>query len=186
MRKLLLFGILLIGNIRLFAPGLSLQAKFEKWQYITSVYNEMIYEKELSLYAYHLGYVESRNDWRVVNKHGYMGTWQHGTRLLKEFGLNITPEKFRADSSAFPPDVQYRVLMSQIRVQTIRLKKYDSWIGQEIGGITITRSGMLAGAHLGGIGAVKAFLYSNGTIDRADANETKISDYLKEFSIYKL
>lgn len=45
---------------------------------------------------------------------------------------------------------------------------------------------MLAGCHLGGYGAVKAFIRSNGVIDRGDVNGTKISDYLQEFSIYEL
>ena len=115
-----------------------------------------------------------------------MGAFQHGTDILSDFGLDITPEASRADSSIFPPELQYRVVMAQIKVHTIQLRRFDAWIGHEVGGVVITRAGMLAACHLGGYGAVRAFIRSNGVIDRGDAYGTKISDYMREFSIYDL
>jgi hypothetical protein len=40
--------------------------------------------------------------------------------------------------------------------------------------------------HLGGLGAVKTYLLSNGEIDKDDSNGTKISHYIKEFSKYRI
>ncbi|HQK54618.1 MAG TPA: hypothetical protein PLA73_10330 [Sedimentibacter sp.] len=184
MKKLfILFGIILFC-VKLTAPPLDWWTSYEVRESHNAVYEMRLYDRELDLYAHHLGWCESRNNWKVVNKQGYMGTWQHGTELLADLGFKITPDAFRADSSIFPPELQYKVLMAQIKVQTIQLRKFDAWIGHEVAGVVITRSGMLAATHLGGIGAVRDFLYYG--IDRADSNGTRISDYLNEFSIYEL
>jgi hypothetical protein len=60
----------------------------------------------------------------------------------------------------------------------------DIYAGQKIKGIEITPSGMIAGAHLGGIGGLKNFLTSGGDNNPADANGTKIGDYVKMFAGY--
>jgi len=73
-----------------------------------------------------------------------------------------------------------------IKVNLMSLKKYEHYIGTTINGIKITRSGLLAGMHLGGLGSVKVFLLTNGKSDRHDINGTRISDYIKEFSTYKI
>jgi hypothetical protein len=177
----ILFSLLLIP---LLAPVNSWWTSYELRERHNAVYETKLYDRELDRYACHLGWVESRMNWKIVNKHGYMGTWQHGTRLLKDLGLQITPEAFTSDNSIFTPDLQYRVLKAQIKAQKIQLLRYEAWIGTEINGVTITRAGMLAGAHLGGIGAVRDFLYEG--IDRADSNGTRISQYMKEFGIYNL
>lgn len=185
MKALLLFcGLLISLNVN--APTLSWMTAFDIKYRQLEMFEEMKHQKELDRYAQHLGWKESRMNWKAVNKEGYMGTWQHGTRLLKEFGLDIRPEEFKADSSIFPPELQYKILMVQIKAQLIQLRKFCAYEGHVIGNVKITKSGMLAATHLGGIGGVKQFLYSNGVIDRADSNGTKISDYMKEFSIYNL
>jgi Ca2+-binding RTX toxin-like protein len=63
----------------------------------------------------------------------------------------------------------------------------DSYFGQTIGGILITPTGVLAAAHLKGIGntahpGIKQFLESGGTIDGADDNGTHVSDYLENLA----
>lgn len=185
MKKLIIIPLLLL-SLSLTAPTLDwwtrLDNKYDKLQH----YEELLYQRELDKYAHHLAYKESRNNWKVINDYGYMGAFQHGTAILSDFGLDITPEAFRADSSIFPPDLQYRVIMAQIKVHTIRLRRFDAWIGHEVGGVVITCAGMLAACHLGGYGAVRAFIRSNGVINRADANGTSISDYMREFSIHEL
>ena len=185
MKKLIIIPLLLL-SVSLTAPTLDwwikLDNKYNRLQY----FEEQLYQRELDKYAHHLAYKESHNNRKVINDYGYMGAFQHGTAILSDFGLDITPEAFRADSSIFPPDLQYKVIMAQIKVHTIRLRRFDAWIGHEVGGVVITRAGMLAACHLGGYGAVKAYIRSNGAIDRADANGTSISDYMREFSIYEL
>jgi len=77
-------------------------------------------------------------------------------------------------------------MVSLIKKNKHYLRNFEKYIGQIINGIEITWSGLLAAAHLGGQKNVKKFLNSNGKNDYADANGTKISEYLSEFSGYKI
>ena len=200
MKKLTLITVMWLLTILVHGPPLSwtLYAQkdtytFTQWkcmyeskQHLANHYEQILYEREMDLYACHLGWYESRMNWKAINKYGYMGTWQHGRAILKDFGLDIRPDDFRRDPSIFPPELQYKVIIAQIKTHQIRLRKYEAYVGHTIGGVFITHAGLLAGCHLGGFGGVTAFLYSNGSIDRSDRNGTKVSDYIKEFSIYNL
>ena len=66
-----------------------------------------------------------------------------------------------------------------------KLQKYiDKFEGQEINGILITESGILAAAHLGGPGSVRKY-FRSGKIMK-DGNGVKITSYMKQFSGYDL
>ena len=60
------------------------------------------------------------------------------------------------------------------------------YIGTEVGGITVTQSGLIAAAHLVGAGAVNAWLASGGADTPADAMGTKMTEYLARFAGYTL
>jgi hypothetical protein len=60
----------------------------------------------------------------------------------------------------------------------------DQYIGQTIDGVHITATGLLAGAHLRGADAVKAFITSGGSNDPTDPYGTHVSDYMSHFSDY--
>ncbi len=61
----------------------------------------------------------------------------------------------------------------------------DHYIGQTIGGVNITASGLLAGAHLRGADAVQQFIKSGGQNDPADPYGTPVSQYMSHFSNYQ-
>ena len=61
----------------------------------------------------------------------------------------------------------------------------DHYIGQNVAGINITASGLLAGAHLRGASAVQQFLSSGGKNDPADPYGTPVSQYISHFSGYQ-
>lgn len=67
-------------------------------------------------------------------------------------------------------------------VQDLGLDKY---IGQTIGGVDITASGLLAGAHLRGASAVQQFIASGGQKDATDPYGTPVSQYMSRFSNYQ-
>jgi hypothetical protein len=71
----------------------------------------------------------------------------------------------------------YNVHMGQISEQ-ITARGLDRYIGQTIKGVLVTREGIAAMAHLGGMGGAERFLTSNGEYDPGDSNETKLSSYL--------
>ena len=154
---------------------------------VTSFYERMLYEKELDLFSEHLGWKESRNNWKVINSINCMGQFQFHPMTLKRLGYeHITPSAFRQDANIFPQELQKECLKLLIEINTRDLKRYQKYFDTTIKGIHITKAGLLAGMHLGGLGSVKAFLLSNGAVDKQDAYGTKISDYIKEFSVYKL
>jgi len=62
-------------------------------------------------------------------------------------------------------------------------KRHTDALGKTINGIEITLSGLVAGAHLKGLGGVKQFL--NGK-DNFDAMGTACSEYIRKFAGYEL
>jgi hypothetical protein len=61
---------------------------------------------------------------------------------------------------------------------------YDRYVGQVINGVTVTREGIMAAAHLSGWGGVDSYLA--GESDRQDAYGTNVSDYMSQFGNMEL
>ena len=59
------------------------------------------------------------------------------------------------------------------------IKQYDldKFVGKVVGGVPVTKSAMLAMAHLGGDFGMRQFLETNGTYNPGDANKTRLRDY---------
>lgn len=145
------------------------------------------YERQFNLFAKHLGFRESGNRSHVINPIGCMGEFQFHPATLKRLGYgHITPEKFREDPMVFPPELQRKCLEKLIEINSMDLRRYEKYIGKKIKEIVITRAGLLAGMHLGGLGSVQKFLATNGASDSYDMNGTHVGDYIKEFSNYRL
>mgnify|MGYP000951599291 CR=1 FL=1 len=187
MKKIISLIFLLFFYKTLSAPLTSSENYVNLINNILIYYNKTIYEKQLDMFINYLGYRESGNNWKIVNNANCLGEWQFSELTLRYLGYkHITAEKFKSDSSIFPRKLQLEILKTYMEINEISLKPYEIYIGSEINGILITKSGLLAGAHLGGVGSVKLFIESNGNIDKEDSNGSKISTYLKEFSIYNL
>ena len=166
------------------SPSISVNQREEMIMKITQ---KIEYEKEYLCFINHLGRRESNNDWRIINNTNCFGEWQFSYNTLKVLGYgDITPERFKNDPSIFPRDLQLKVLKELIDINSASLNPYNHYIGKIIKGTKITKSGLLAGVHLGGIVTVRIYLQSNGVMDRSDLNGTKISDYIREFGIYNL
>mgnify|MGYP007068775532 FL=1 len=187
MKKIISLIFLLFFYKTLSAPLTSSENYVNLINNILIYYNKTIYEKQLDMFINYLGYRESGNNWKIVNNANCLGEWQFSELTLRYLGYkHITAEKFKSDSSIFPRKLQLEILKTYMEINEISLKPYEIYIGSEINGILITKSGLLAGAHLGGVGSGKLFIESNGNIDKEDSNGSKISTYLKEFSIYNL
>lgn len=122
---------------------------------------------------------ESGGNWGADNGIGYVGRLQFGTERLADaanaLGLGtIDKEAFKND-----PALQRRVEdwhFSDID-RRINAAGLDRYIGQVVGGVPVTRSGMIAMAHLGGFKGMKRFLETGGAYNPSDANGTSLSDY---------
>jgi len=143
------------------------------------------WELEFTRWRRDLAFRESGGDWTKCNAHGCIGLYQFRIITLKKLGYSdITFEKFRADPGIFSQVLQEEALRTLIRVNRLALRKFEPYIGQTIGGVLITRSGLLAATHLGGIRGVKLFLTRNKNMK--DSNGTSIKQYLIMFQGYNI
>jgi hypothetical protein len=142
---------------------------------------------EFDRFVTDLGRRESGNNWLSINLIGCFGEWQFAESTIHYLGFkHVTLKKFRKNPDIFPPDQQRRALESLIKVNLVLMKDYNHFIGETIKGVTVTKSGMIAAAHLGGARSVKLFLTSNGSLDKADALGTTVSNYMRKFSFYDI
>lgn len=136
--------------------------------------------KNMNLFLQDLGHQESGNNYEIVNRFGYMGRYQFGKSTLRTLKIRVTKEAFLNS-----PDLQEYAMQQNLLYNKKRLQKYiDRFEGQEINGILITESGILAAAHLGGAGSVKKYFRSGKIME--DGNGIKITSYLERFGGYKL
>ncbi|MFD2823910.1 peptidoglycan-binding protein LysM [Lacinutrix iliipiscaria] len=126
-----------------------------------------------------LAFKESRGDYFVVNKFGYLGKYQFGKETLKMIGI-YNPNQFLQD-----PELQEKAFIANAqRNKWILRRDIKRFNGMTINGVLVTESGILAAAHLAGPGSVKKYLRSYGETGFKDAFGTSIQHYMKKFSGY--
>lgn len=136
--------------------------------------------KTHSLYLYNFGKYESGNDYRTVNRLGYLGKYQFSMNTLKMLKIKCTPQEFIDQ-----PLLQEHAMELYLKYNKNELKNYiGKYQFTYCYDIYITESGLLAAAHLSGSENVKKFLKYGD--DFKDANNTSIKTYLTLFSGYNL
>lgn len=132
---------------------------------------------------------ESGGNWQAYNNEvgagghaGHGGRLQFGTARLQDAArAGVVPEMTAAEFARQPQEVQARVEQwhfSDIDAQAERMG-LGRFIGQNVGGVTITQNGLRAMAHLGGIGGAARFLNSGGQHNPSDAYGTSLLDYAR-------
>ena len=145
-------------------------------------------------FIHDLGQRESNNEYACENAFNFLGRWQFGRMRIYDAGYSIDnyspkgmPKKKLISKKYFLENkdaIQDRIMFWHVHNLADSVnKKYSGYFGKIINGIDITFSGLVAGAHLKGLGGVKQFL--NG-IDNEDALGTKISEYIGKFGNYNL
>ena len=127
-----------------------------------------------------IAFKESQGKYRKINSLGYMGKYQFGKETLKTVGIH--------DSSQFlnSPKMQEKAFVALISKNKSELKNIiQKYEGQIVSGILVTESGILAAAHLGGVGSVKRFFRHNGKRYFKDAYGTSIRSYMRDFGGYE-
>lgn len=187
MRKVILTALFALFSSICGAPSLDFGLGLLKIRQALDVLESQFHEAEFSRFIADLGYKESGNNWQSVNKIGCFGEWQFQESTLRYLGYTkITLHKFRKNPQIFPPELQLQALKNLIQFNLGCLEQYEHFIGDSINGIRITKSGMIAAAHLGGAGSLQKYLNSNGHVNKRDVFGTSIHDYLKKFSYYDL
>lgn len=205
MKRITLIAILILAFQNLIAPPISKSlttsnklfalSEIKRWATEKEeAFKKLIYKEEIAKWKHLMGFKEASNNWTLCNDFGYMGLYQFCSDTLEKLGFTgITPEKFKADPSIFSPDMQDEALMALIRenelslknrVSKLSAKRFEDYIGETIQGVVITKGGLLAAAHLAGIGGVQLFL--TGSNNFADCNGTSVSKYMSEFSQFNI
>ncbi len=159
---------------------------------------------EYSDYLAALSAGESSSNPTSVNKYGYLGSYQMGESALIDAGYYLkdnTPNTndWKGTWTGKNGIHSKADFLANAAVQTQAIKDYnikqwgyiqnlglDSYLGQTVAGIVMTESGLLAGAHLVGVGGLKTFLQSNGAQIPSDGNNTAITHYLSTFNGYNV
>jgi hypothetical protein len=163
-------GSVIWGMSSKYGPYIDLEKVF--------VVEEVVDEMEDFLNA--IGHKESRNQYDIVNKYGYMGRYQFGKRTLKGLGYDVSKQEFLSN-----PEIQEMAMQDLLKHNKEKLQKYiDLYEGDTLHGIFITESGVLAAAHLAGCGNVKKF-FTKG-YDFKDGFGTRLTSYMEKFSGYNL
>ncbi|MBK0369968.1 peptidoglycan-binding protein LysM [Flavobacterium agrisoli] len=137
--------------------------------------------KRLNGFKEALALKESQGHYRKVNSLGYMGKYQFGSETLRTVGIK-NDSKF-----LHSPALQEKAILALLAQNKWVLRnEIEKYCGKIIGGVTITESGILAAAHLGGAGSVKRFFKNNGKKRLRDAYGTSIRSYMKKFGGYDL
>jgi hypothetical protein len=137
---------------------------------------------ELEKFLDHVAERESNNTPTVINRYGMLGKYQFSPLTIKGLGYTITKEEFLQNA-----ELQDSVMVDYMRANNRELedliKRYE---GRIFKGVKITRSGLLAAAHLAGSGGVRNYFNSDDPHGRKDGNGTSVRDYLSEFNQYTL
>jgi len=128
-----------------------------------------------------LGFRESSGNYKIVNQYGYLGKYQFGRKTLNNIGMeNISNREFLSN-----PELQEEAMQRLMLLNYKSLKRYiTKYEGTVVHGVLVTKSGVLAAAHLGGAGNVRKW-FRRGIVFK-DANGTKITSYMRQFGGYKL
>jgi hypothetical protein len=126
-----------------------------------------------------LAFKESQGRYTLINSLGYMGKYQFGRAALRAIGIHDSSEFL---SSPRLQEKAFKALLAKNKWELRKeIAKYD---GKVINGISITESGILAAAHLGGAGSVKKFFRNNGKRTIKDNYGTSLQSYMKKFGGY--
>lgn len=150
-----------------------------------------------------LGQRESGMNASAHNPFGYVGLFQMGEAALIDAGYYRRDGTGRNDWTGswtgkdgvtnlaqFKADPAAQVKAIEAYHQRlwgyISARGLDKFIGQTIGGVEVTRSGLIGGAHLVGTGGLARFLNSNGSDLVKDGFGTTVASYVAQFGGYEL
>jgi hypothetical protein len=126
-----------------------------------------------------IGFKESQGKYKKINSLGYLGKYQFGIETLKSIGVH--------NSNAFlnSPKMQEKAFIALLSKNKWELRNViEKYEGTVLNGTHITESGILAAAHLAGVGSVKKYFRYEGKRYFKDAYGTSLRSYLKRFGGY--
>lgn len=141
----------------------------------------VIMKKDLHQFMIDMARRESNNHYRVVNNKGKLGKYQFDRKTLHAIGFNVPDSVFLNDSL-----MQDSAMIALIKHNDRLLRPFWKYRGTYVNGIYITRSGLLAGAHLVGVGGVETFFDPSLGYRTEDSNGTSVEEYIELFANYNI
>jgi len=145
-----------------------------------------------------LGFRESGNNYDIVNQYGYMGKYQFGPIALRDIGFydnnNNWTEKAKEygvwskETFLNNPEAQESAIRMLLKNNWRYATNYSllDYIGIEMNGVLITESGLLAAAHLIGVGGIKKALETSDLTSVKDGNGVTAKEYMELFGGYNI
>ena len=180
------FLLLVLIPANLFAPNLS--KRDVEWSLYFHMRTQNMLrvqeneERELKEYLEAIGNSESGNNPEAYNRYGYIGKYQFGYAARKACGYDhVKFKEFIRNPSVWTEQQQDSAMITLLTLNENHLKEIiHKYNGVVIENTMITKSGILAAAHLAGAGNVKRY-FAYGRNPK-DAYGTSLEDYLIEFS----
>lgn len=139
----------------------------------------------------------------IVNSQGYAGLFQMGTLAMTDAGYyrsngsavnswggTFTGKNGVTSLSTFlaNPDLQVKAITAYYGKLQSYIDYYglSQYVGRTLNGTQITASGLIAGAHLVGIGSLKHYLDSGGSVIPRDGNNVPVTQYIAQFGGYAI
>lgn len=189
-KRTVVFLVFVLMSVTLFAPVIS-DGDVEQilWNYQRTQARIRVQEnnaEELRRYLEAIGHSESGNNPQAYNRYGYVGKYQFGYAARKSCGYGeIRFRDFITNPTVWSEEDQEAAMITLLSKNESHLedviRRYN---GKKIKGVTITKSGILAAAHLAGAGGVKKY-FSRG-FNPKDAYGTGLEDYLFKFSGFNI
>jgi hypothetical protein len=137
--------------------------------------------KNHDMFLNDLGFRESSGNYKAINRYGYLGKYQFGRKTLNAINMKHVSNRQFLSSPELQEEAMQRLMLANYKLLRRYINKYNGTI---VHGVLVTKSGVLAAAHLGGVGNVRKW-FRRGIVFK-DANGTKITSYMKQFGGYNL
>jgi hypothetical protein len=149
-------------------------------QYIYEIECHSIDDIVLNEYLNSIGFRESSGRYDAVNSFGFMGKYQFSPVTLIGLGFDVNMDEFLST-----PELQDSAMITLLHHNYNILRNLiDVFDGEEFNDVTITKSGILAAAHL--VGPYRTRLLLQDNINTEDAYGTTAMEYLISFSGYNI
>jgi len=153
--------------------------------------------KNYQAFAEAIRQAESSNRYDIKNRFGYLGAYQFGKARLLDLGISINDfgkylhpvaykkaKKMSEEEFLKNKELQDEVFREHCKQLARVIKKRFSYLlNKKHRNIKLTLSGMIAGAHLVGLGGLIKWI--NGK-EVKDGNGVSVEVYLKKFQDYDL
>ena len=137
----------------------------------------MIQHMTLGEFKNKLNFYESRGDYCAKNKYGFVGAYQFSGYMIRTFGK--TSKKHFLENESVQENAMSLACANYLR--HIYKMHYDTLVGRQINGMTITMEALMLGVHFSPT-YLHRWIKSGGCLNGRDAN-LSLQQYMTKFEV---